>query len=91
MKLKKEEALEIAKSFALKEYDNTDWPLNVNDTNIRLVKGDFGSNSLGLSEEHWSIVISTKNNDPSVAVMDPDHVIVLVDSFTGEAKWFPVM
>ena len=91
MKINESKALEIAKSFALTEYEGTDWPLDINDTQIKLNNGGYGHDFMGLSEAHWSIIISTKNSDPNVAVMDPDHVIVMVDSESGEAKWFPVM
>ena len=87
MKIKKEEALRLAKEFAIKEYQDTDWPLNVSETSIKLSSGSW----YGLSDPHWSIIISTKVDDPNVAVVDPDHVIVLVDTETGEPKWFPVM
>lgn len=87
MKIEEKEALELAKKFALEEYQDTEWPLNVDDTSIKLSHGTW----FGLSDPHWSVVISTKIDDPNVAVVDPDHVIVLVDTETGETKWFPVM
>ncbi|GAA6140040.1 hypothetical protein NBRC116583_37870 [Arenicella sp. 4NH20-0111] len=87
MKIEKDEALRLAKEFATQEYKNTDWPLNVNDISIKLSNGSW----FGLSDRHWSVIISTKCDDPNVAVIDPDHVIVLVDTETGETKWFPIM
>lgn len=91
MKIKEAEALEIAKNFALSEYESSEWPLDINNPNIKLSEGGYGTDFFGLSEKYWSVTISTKSNDPNVATMDPDFVIVLVDSETGEAKWFPVM
>jgi hypothetical protein len=91
MKICEEKALELAKEFAEAEYDGSEWPLNTDDCDIKLCKGGFGESYLGMSHEHWSVIISTHSNDPNVAVMDPDHVIVLVDSESGKAKWFPIM
>jgi hypothetical protein len=87
MKIEKQEALELAKNFALEEFQDTVWPLNVNDISIKLNHSTW----FGLSDPHWSVVISTKVDDPNVAVIDPDHVIVLVDTETGETMWFPAM
>lgn len=87
MKIEEKQALEIAKSFAKSEYEDTDWPLDLNDVSIKLSYGNWA----GMSDPHWSVIISTKSTDPNVAVVDPDHVIVLVDQNTGRTEWFPVM
>ncbi len=49
MKIKEAEALEIAKKFALSEYQGSEWPLDIDDTNIKLNEGGYGTDFLGLS------------------------------------------
>jgi hypothetical protein len=91
MNINQQEAISIAREFAAKEYECSQFPLLIGEVNARLEHGGFGHKYFGLSESHWSILFNLKSLDPNVAVMDPDHLIVLVDSNSGRAVWFPVM
>lgn len=91
MGINEKAALSIAREFAAKEYKDSRFPLQLGEASIRLEQGGFGHTYLGLGESYWSVLFNLKAPDPSVAVMDPDHVIVLVDSESGGAVWFPVM
>ena len=91
MSITKERAISIAKKFAESEYRNTEFPLRLGDAQARLERGGFGHNVLGLGLSYWSIVFDLVNLDSNVAVMDPDHLIVLVDAESEKPVWFPLM
>ena len=91
MKILETEALRIAREFAISEYKDSKFPLKLNDANITLEVGGIGHSVLGLNECYWSVLFSLGSEDPNVAVVDPDHVIILVDSESGKAVWLPLM
>lgn len=86
----KESALAIAREFVRKEYRDSKWSVLLEaPLSIQRGEGGFPTDHLGFGVHYWSVMFQLEE-EPG-AVMSPDHVIVLVDEQTGEAKWFPVM
>lgn len=91
MCITEKQAIFIAREFAESEYSNKEFPLRLGDANARLESGGFGHDILGLGLSYWSILFNLVSFDSNVAVMNPDHLIVLVDAESGMPVWFPVM
>jgi hypothetical protein len=51
--------------------------------------GGYGTDHLGLGREYWSFVFQTEQADGTV--LDPDTVIVFVDTETARTVWFPTL
>jgi hypothetical protein len=86
-----ERAIAVARSFAEAAYQGSKFQLRIGDASARLENGGFGHEVLGLGFAYWSVLFNLIALDESVAVMDPDHVIVLVDAETERTVWFPLM
>jgi hypothetical protein len=91
MTITEERAISVARSFAEAAYRDSKFQLHIGDASARFENGGFGHEVLGLGFAHWSVLINLVGLDRNVAVMDPDHVIVLVDAKTEKAVWFPAM
>ncbi|KRB87075.1 hypothetical protein [Duganella sp. Root198D2] len=91
MSISKERAISVARNFANAEYRDSKFGLRIGEAHARFENGGFGHNVLGLGFAHWSVLFDLVALDGMVAVMDPNHVIVLVDAETERAVWFPVM
>lgn len=91
MSINEEQAISVARRFAESEYRNSKFQFRIGDASARFEKGGFGHEVLGIGFFHWSVLFNLVGLDEKVAVMDPDHVIVLVDAETERAIWFPVM
>lgn len=89
MSITEEQAISVARRFAESEYQNSKF--RIGDASARFEKGGFGHDVLGIGFFHWSVLFNLVGFDEKIAVMDPDHVIVLVDTETERAIWFPVM
>ena len=91
MALSQEKVIELAREFVRGEYSGSQWKVFLEKPlSIEKCQGGFGSDVLGMGHHHWSIMFQTETPE-GTAVIDPDHVIVLVDDTTGRAVWFPVM
>lgn len=91
MSISEERAIILARKFAESEYLKRDVLLRLGDASARLERGGFGHDFLGLGFSYWSILFNIVNADSAIAVMDPDHLIVLVDAKSEKSVWFPVM
>jgi hypothetical protein len=91
MNINEQAALSIAREFAAKEYKDSKFPLLLGEASVHLEQGGLGHGYFGLSKNYWSILFNLENSASNETVVDPDHVIVLVDSESGKAIWFPVM
>ena len=91
MSINEERALLVARSFAEAAYRDSKFQLSIGGASARFENGGFGNEVLGLGFAHWSVLFDLVAIDENVAVMDPDHVIVLVDAETERTVWFPVM
>jgi len=91
MSINEERAISVARSFAEATYRDSKFQLGIGDASARFENGGFGHEVLGLGFAHWSVLFDLVALDENVAVMDPDHVIVLVDAETERTVWFPVM
>jgi len=89
--IKEERAIAVARAFAEAAYRDSKFQLRIGDANARFENGGFGREVLGLGVTYWSVLFDLIALDENVAVMDPDHVIVLVDAETERTVWFPVM
>ena len=91
MSISEERAIFVASKFAESEYRKRNLLLRLGDASARLEEGGFGHDVLGLGFSYWSILFNIVNSDSTVAVMNPDHLIVLVDAKSEKSVWFPVM
>lgn len=81
----------MARSFAEAAYRDSKFQLGMGEASARFENGGFGHEFLGLGFAYWSVLFNLVAFDAKVAVMDPDHVIVLVDAESERTVWFPVM
>jgi hypothetical protein len=91
MSISEERAISVARKFAEAAYRDSKFHLAIGEASARFENGGFGHNVLGLGFAHWSVLFDLIALDESIAVMDPNHVIVLVDAETERTVWFPVM
>jgi hypothetical protein len=91
MSISEERAIIVAREFAESKYSKRNALLRLGDASARLERGGFGHDFLGLGFSYWSILFNIMNVDSTIAVMDPDHLIVLVDATSEKSVWFPVM
>lgn len=91
MSINEERAIITARRFAEASYRDSEFQLRIGDASARLENGGFGHDYLGLGSSCWSVLFNLVRLDESIAVMDPCHVIVLVDAETERAVWFPVL
>jgi hypothetical protein len=91
MSINEERAIAVARDFAEAAYRDSKFQLRIGDANASFENGGFGHEVLGLGFTYWSVLFDLIALDENVAVMDPNHVIVLVDAETERAVWFPVM
>lgn len=93
MNISAERAIELAREFAEAgiRRNKQGLMLGPEPAHATLEQGGFAHDHLGMGFQYWSILFDLVNRDPNVAVMDPDHVIVLVDAESGTLAWFPVM
>lgn len=91
MSINEERAISVARSFAEAAYQDSKFQLRIGDATARFENGGFGHDVLGIGFAHWSVLFDLVALDEKIAVMDPDHVIVLVDAETERTVWFPVM
>ncbi len=91
MKIKKSEALAIAKQFVMEEYKESKLSINYEGYKISLEKGGFGHTVLGLNESYWSVTFMLNSHGQYINVFAPDYIIILVDAQSGEPNWFPEM
>jgi hypothetical protein len=91
MNISEERAIFVAREFAQSEYRKRHARLVLGDASARWEDGGFGHDVLGLGFSYWSILFNIVSSDSNVAVMDPDHLIVLVDAKSEKSVWFPVM
>jgi hypothetical protein len=91
MSISEERAISVARSFAETAYRDSEFQFRIGDASARFENGGFGHDVLGLGFAHWSVLFDLVALDENVAVMDPDHVIVLVDAETERTVWFTVM
>lgn len=91
MSINEDRAISLARSFAEAAYQDSKFQLRIGDASARFENGGFGHNVLGLGFTYWSVLFDLVSLDENVAVMDPAHVIVLVDAETERTVWFPVM
>jgi hypothetical protein len=90
MTVSEEQATQIAKGFIQANRPPGDLSVAQVPSSVRLDRGGYPTDFLGLGEEYWSLIFNLELL-PDMAVMDPDSVIVLVDAQTGEPAWFPVL
>jgi len=91
MSISEERAIALARTFAEAAYRASKFGLRIGDASARFENGGFGHEFLNLGFAYWSVLFNLVSLDENVAVMDPDHVIVLVDAETERTVWFPVM
>ena len=89
MAISENEAITIAKEFVQASRPANAWPTVIEPHNVRLDRGGFPTDVLGLGEEYWSMIFDL--DVPDDLVLTPDFCIVLVDAKTGSPAWFPVM
>ena len=90
MTVSEDQAVQIARDFIQANYRLGDWPVPQALSSVRLDRGGFPTDFLGLGEEYWSLIFNLEL-PPGIAAMDPDFVIVLVDAQSGKPAWFPVL
>lgn len=91
MSIGKERAIFLAREFAETGFRKKKTQLRLGSANALLETGGFGHERLGLGISYWSVLFQLLNADSSIATMDPDHVIVLVDAQSETTVWFPLM
>ena len=87
--ISKVEAVTIAKQFVEASRHADEWPTAAEPHSIRLERGGFPTDVLGVGEEYWSMMFDLEV--PGDSVLTPDFCIVLVDAKTGNPAWFPVL
>jgi hypothetical protein len=91
MALSKENVIKLARDFVRGEHSGSKWKVFLEKPlSIEKCQGGFGSDVLGMGHHHWSVMFGIETPE-GTAVMNPDHVIVMVDDETGRTVWFPVM
>ncbi|WP_143132887.1 hypothetical protein [Pseudoduganella namucuonensis] len=91
MSINEERAISVARNFAEAAYLDSKFQLRIGDASARFENGGFGHDVLGLGVAYWSVLFDLVSLDENVAVINPDHVIVLVDAETERTVWFPAM
>jgi len=89
MTVSADQATQIARDFIQAHHRPDDWPVAQVPSSVRLDRGGFPTDFLGLGEEYWSLIFNLELAPDMV--MDPNFVIVLVDAKTGRPAWFPVL
>jgi len=90
MTIEKEEALEIARKFSSSVYEDEEFPLDFDNSKVRLAEEGFEKDILKFKGEHWVVSIPIVC-DPNVGVVSPDELIIVVNPKTGEPKLLPIM
>ncbi|RYG85240.1 MAG: hypothetical protein EON58_23245 [Alphaproteobacteria bacterium] len=88
MSISEHRAVEIATAFVKAHGETGAYAVSPRAPSVSREVGGPSSKLFGVGENYWSVLFDLET--PADAVVDPDHVIVLVDALTGKPVWFPI-
>ena len=91
MKITEAQAIEIATVFANAEYQSNAFSLDFETASAKYDRNSPAVSFLKTKSAYWSVMFTFRNKDGSVATIDPNHVLIIVDAENGEAEWFEIM